>query len=631
MKIFQNNISQKSISFILIITVVFLTIGPILLLPKKVKAVGGCPVVVSASAPQSSGNKKDMFFRAIDKAYQKGGLAQATITAGEMVAQNATKIAESTAGVLLNSLLHQLAAQLTNDIVNWIQNGKEPRFISEGLMPYLKDTADKAVGNFIDQYLGAGWLCEPFDLDIKIALLDVPTFGTQVKCTLSDMGKNIQNFYDDFSQGGWKEWIELAKPQNNFYGALLLAQDEKARVKAEAEKEAEAEAQMGKGFLKFQDCIWYDKSGKKVAEQKNVRGEPSLPNDCKPDPKNPGKTIGGFDAPCKKSCQTLTPPSIISEMANETVTDFQKTIRQQIGAATVKAGPYQVYVQAIVNALINRVMKEGIGLLKGGPQPIPGYKNKGASISIPKTISPESVSQNKDDAKTLSAQLKLNKENLKNELLKEQKTNLALMKKIPPAYLNVTPDLDNVINICSSTPYSSYVTWANNKKDEINDSIIPSYNKRINQLKTVDIVKTINLVNDINTALASIQDYDNQADNWLAIHKEVNGEKNDPKLKAAETEMNKAKNKVITDTQKVLKSINGTVTSTDIKGLTNESMNTNTIIAGLAIDLEKERGIAAFPDPGTLYAELEATNNLKSEANTKINTCQDWIVEEDSV
>jgi len=71
-----------------------------------------------------------------------------------------------------------------------------------------------------------------------------------------------------FSKGGWKGWIELTKPQNNFYGALLLAQDEMNKVAAEAEEENRMDAQSGDGFLGTKDCTWYDASGNVIATQK---------------------------------------------------------------------------------------------------------------------------------------------------------------------------------------------------------------------------------------------------------------------------------------------------------------------------------------------------------------------------
>jgi len=486
----------------------------------------------------------------------------------------------------------------------------------------FSQATDNAIGNFIDQYLGAGWLCEPFDLDIKIALLDVPTFGEKAKCSLSDIVENINDFYDNFSKGGWKAWIELTKPQNNFYGALLLAQEEKMKVEAEAQKEVETDAQMGEGFLGQKDCRWWDAAGNLVEEQKDVRGIAKMPDVCKgkigEEPKVP--------LPCRVQCQTKNPSTVIKAMANESVTNFFGWINSAMGGAIAKSGPLQVYVQAIANALINRTIKEGLILLKGEPEPlyVPKYGDIGASTSIPEIIDPEQVLQNKTNAATLIGNLDTLNENVETKLLNEQKNNLAVLEGlILPVYSNIIPVLDEIQTACLSTPYSSYIDWADSQKNGIEENIIPDINERISQFK-LDISKSIETVNNIKTAIVSIQDYINKAEIWLNVYEKVNGELDNLELKTAETAMNAAENQAIKDTQEVLKEINGSVSSTDIIGLRQEVFDTNIIIITKAVNLEKERGNATWPEPGTLYAELESAQGLKSEANSKLNTCLNW-------
>jgi len=497
--------------------------------------------------------------------------------------------------------------------------------MTEGLGAYLNDAVDNATGNFIDQYLGGGWLCEEFDLDIKLALLDVPTFETQAKCSLSDIVDNVSDFYDDFSKGGWKGWIELTKPQNNFYGALLLAQGEMEKVATKAKEENKADAQSGDGFLGTKDCAWYDASGNVIATQQDVRGTPKLPDACKPNAE--GETPGVV-RPCSPRCETKNPSSVISAMANKSVTNMFDTFNDQISAATANAGPYQVYVQAIVNSLISRVITEGVGLLKGGPVPSPSYGDTGASSSIPDIVNPESVFASKDGAIALNAQLNLNKENLEQELLGEQTTNLGVLKLITPAYLSAISNLENVVSICAVTPYNANATWANAKIIDINNNIVPTNDQKIVQMETIDIPKTIDIINKINTTLILIQDYINKADNWLLVYEEINGEENNLQLNQAKIEMDQAENEAIIKTQGILTLINGTALSTDIEELTNEAMNANITIVGLAINLEEERGNNIFPGIGTLYAELENTDTIKSDADIKTQTCQTWIAQQ---
>ena len=647
MNIFQNNFSQKPIASFLIFTILCLIAGPVLFLPHKAQALAaGCPVI-------------DIANTAVGKAQLGKYVGQSTL---ETIWQSATDVPtmlaavsselkdawqkkwdymEWGAGVMLDLMLHQVLAMLTNDIVNWIENGTEPRFLTEGIGDYLKEAVDNAAGNFISQYLGGGWLCEPFDLDIKFALLDVRTFETDAKCSISDIVDNIDDFYNDFSKGGWKGWIELTKPQNNFYGTLLLAQAEKNKVEAEAEEEAKEDAISGEGFLSIKDCKWYDAKGTMVAEQKNVRGTPILPEECKgvvvKKGEKPPEKLPYL--PCTKKCQTKTPATVINELAKETVTDFQKTLRLQIAAATAKAGPFQVYVEAIANALVNRTMKEGFLLLTGQPEKhvsIPNYGDLGASEDIPEIISPEEIMQDKDNAISLLAQLNLIKQHIENSLLKEQKNNLAVLKLITPAYLDTIFILDQIPKTwpvgCLDTPYYiNYISWAESKKNGIEENLIPAIKEKIDQLELVEIPKTIDTSNDVNAAMISIQDYTNKADVWLKIYENLNDKSNtnDPALKTAQKDMDEAENKVITDTQEVLKTINNTVSSINLVGLTQEVQNTISDILYKANDLVNQRGMAIWPEPGTLYADLEAAQALKDEANGKLNTCQNWIPPEE--
>ncbi|MDD2730788.1 MAG: hypothetical protein PHW33_01545, partial [Candidatus Portnoybacteria bacterium] len=66
------------------------------------------------------------------------------------------------------TLKKQLMNMMVDDIVNWINGGGEPRFVSDW-GSFLSDAADQAGGQFIDQ-LSLGFLCENLAPTIKIAL-----------------------------------------------------------------------------------------------------------------------------------------------------------------------------------------------------------------------------------------------------------------------------------------------------------------------------------------------------------------------------------------------------------------------------------------------------------------------------
>ena len=223
----------------------------------------------------------------------------------------------------------------------------------------------------------------------------------------------------------------------------------------------------------------------------------------------------------------------------------------------------------------------------------------------------------------------MNKTNLENQLLVEQTTNLAVLNLIPPAYSNIIPDLNNTETACSvATPYISYSSWATTEIDDINNNIIPAYNAAINEMVTVDMVNTVNMINLVNTAITSNGNFQNEVDGWLIVYQTVNGDANNQLLIDATTQMNTALAKAILDTQNAILAINGAVSSTDLAGLYQEVLSLNQTIVLMAINVEIERGNSAFPDPGTLYAELETVDSIQSDAQSKTTTCLAWTAQQ---
>ena len=612
MILFQKSFSQKLTASILVICLVGSITGSVLLLPNKAQAQ--CTVYVAADATEVTHIGLQTAWESLKEVWRSAVLSENIIQTATLLWDKAQQLIKWALGVLLNTLLHQILAQLTNDIVNWIQNGDEPRFMTEGLGDYLWRAVDATGGDFVDRYLGGDWLCESFDLDIKTALLDVPTFEEEVKCSLSDIGVNFNEFSDDFSAGGWKGWVGLTKPNNNFYGAFLITQAEKMNKEAEAEEEVRTDAEMGEGFLSMKDCKWYDRRGILVAEQQDVRGIPPLPDICRP--------ANSTNTPCIHKCQTLTPASSVNRMANKASTNFFDQINAQISAATVKAGPFQVYVQAIINALINRVITEGIGLLKADNVPSPAYGNIGRSADIREITTPEDVILAETDAElTISYLISLKGE--LQDLLSEQQTNLALLNSLIPTYQGFIPVLNNVISACSGTPFGGYTTWAQDQINNINNNLIPSFNAQISQLED-DIAETILLIDDTDTTILLVQDFILAADNWLLIWEAVEGDPDAPELIAATNELNAAQALAITGIQVIVEEINGIAYSSSFTNLNGEIVNAVTNIVYTSLDLSNERGDPAWPLTGTLYGYLDAAADIQTTANEYIIACNNW-------
>ena len=177
-----------------------------------------------------------------------------SITSIFQKATNLEQLFEWAFKIAAESLKRQLLNMIVDQIVVWIQGGGTPKFITDW-PGFFRDAVDAAGGNFLKQ-LGLGLFCSPYNLTLRAAFIPIPKFSDRSACTLSQIGVNLDNFLNNFNNGGWAAWNEMVlKPQNNIYGAYLMAWDQYEIEKSAAAKAAEAEAQAGKGFLSVKRCI----------------------------------------------------------------------------------------------------------------------------------------------------------------------------------------------------------------------------------------------------------------------------------------------------------------------------------------------------------------------------------------
>jgi len=637
MFIFKRPFNQKSTALILTICIITSIVIPAMLYPQQAKSYSFTDWLHIAL---------QTIIQAIRVVWQAAMEYLDGIQAAIASWTKYKKILEWLMGVALNILLHQILSQLTNDIVNWIQNGTTPRFLTMGLDDWLGIAADNAIGNFIDQYLGIGWLCEPFDIDIKIALLKQPTFKEEARCSLSDIVDNIEDFYNDFSVGGWEGWIKLTEGGNNVYGAYLIAMDEVNKIENKEMKEKEAEIARGSGFFDPKDCIWFDANDKPIHLQvessgrryttgyKDVWGTASFPASppisCEPDPLGePFVTLGHHEddtpivGPCYKKCISHTPGKQISDTVSKTMNRFWDTINAQIGAATSKAGPLSIYVQAILTALVNRVLKEGYGLLFAQNEGIPGQGDLGAGEDIPEIFDPTEIAADKLAIGLLETKLDPLKSEL-NNLLKEQKENKNILDQILTEYETTKETLDKIldpINGCDS----STKAWATSQETDV-DAKITELEGEITAI-SAKITGTESAINGISIIIIpAIEDYYEKYSKYEEESKIAGGQYNpndlnDPLTKAL-TELDEAKEELIEQLQALLTDMTGSYVGETIPALTEEiGIFYISIPKDLIPALKAERGDQLTPASGTLYSRLEIANALTATANEYLGSC----------
>jgi hypothetical protein len=176
---------------------------------------------------------------------------------GTMVSAAKSAFSEdSIAWFLAREILHIF----TQEMVSWIRTGQfgGGSLFTTDLVGELFNAADNAAGHFLAQYRSEEWyqlLCSPFRPHIYLALGSgrVP-YIERARCTVTDIVSNLENFYTDFSNGGWAAWFASIEPQNNPYGLYLLSLEEKERREREGAFDIRQNFLAGGGFIGLKKC-----------------------------------------------------------------------------------------------------------------------------------------------------------------------------------------------------------------------------------------------------------------------------------------------------------------------------------------------------------------------------------------
>ncbi len=165
-----------------------------------------------------------------------------------------------------NSLQNSLLNKIGDTISDQSGGGKDPHFVTDWRNLILNSQGRGS--DLFRSILASSDLCPYFSNNLKnIFGADLfggvlknlsgniltnapgePSFQYLTKCSLSK-DTNVDAFRNDFTQGGWKAWLELQKPENNFTSVLGQAIVEKDNQTALAQKATEDQAIADQGAL----------------------------------------------------------------------------------------------------------------------------------------------------------------------------------------------------------------------------------------------------------------------------------------------------------------------------------------------------------------------------------------------
>ncbi len=355
-----SRIFKNSIVSVLIVT--FLVPVGLFLYPYKADAgTGTCAAIVAGAIASVTGASVAAAVTGVpvaDQGTQAGSAIQAGSGYGSffkdcVLIPIATRLAKA------------MLKNITSSIVDWINRGFEgkPSFIQD-LKGLTDDTIDQVVGDYIQNELGGGILCQPFSFQVKIAIAQsyLP-YRQRSSCTLTQIKNNASGLVNG-TNGGWDNWLQITtEPQNNVWGATILAQDAISAAVAEKLTLQNRKLDWSKGFRDQEIC----------AEAKDEDGKTISPNGIKiTDPR------------CKRT-RTSTPGTVIE---GQLQTALGSGIHQLELAEDIDA-----ILGALTNQLMSQVITGAQGLLGAGRNSNGSYQPTTYTQALGGTVTDPALNQ----------------------------------------------------------------------------------------------------------------------------------------------------------------------------------------------------------------------------------------------
>ncbi|MDP3769420.1 MAG: hypothetical protein U1A25_03170 [Candidatus Sungbacteria bacterium] len=237
---------------------------------------------------------------------------------------------------LIRVLVFSTLQSMTDEVMGWI-TGDEGRGVGfvKNLEQELANEVAARAEEFADHLNGVN-LCS---INLKQYLqlrLSVPQIGNyrrlnpQLSCKLTGIVDDIENFYNDFNNGGWDAFLNVALiPENNFYGASFIAEQNSLLAQASAASTLSEKARLGAGFKGVQLT-------KKSEVCETVTDEE-----------------GGAELYCYTEQEVTTPGKLISESLNKSLND---TSFDSVLGADELSELIDAFFSDVINALLGQLL-----------------------------------------------------------------------------------------------------------------------------------------------------------------------------------------------------------------------------------------------------------------------------------
>jgi len=426
----------------------------------------------------------DDVYDAAASAYESAGVWAETYLQIDDKVEKALKEALKWA---FTALKKKLLDMMVDQIITWINGGGKPTFVTDW-RAFLSKAIDDVGGNFVSEYLGAAFLCKNISPQIQIMLAKPKTFNTTAACTLSKIGTNLQNFFANFTTGGWKGWLAVSETQNNIYGMYFYAQDQKWSMEELAAKTGSTAAAAGAGFLGDQVCLRYYKF------LPDGEGELEKVFDTKSAPKKGEAPQPFTDANCTEWF-TRTPGKVAADSLSKVVgKDYDWLLQSK---------EYSEYVVAIADAVINRMIKEGIALIASAASSSgSGSVTIDYSTVMGGVADYQDATESKPYVEQIIPQAKLLKENL-GKVIIEYQANLVPLNQVSAIQRDAFNTLKNIAQEnCPIPGGANLQDLGTQVTSNCNNSTCPC------QIKTINLTKaSVPSFGDATFKVTTIEDY----------------------------------------------------------------------------------------------------------------------------
>jgi hypothetical protein len=260
------------------------------------------------------------------------GFGDTVIEVGENLYANRTKMIKEVAlDTIAWASKDKIIREIVNSTVTWINSGFQgsPAYITD-FDGFLTDVGDDITGIIINE-TGLDFLCDPFAVDIQLALENQFMEGDDLDCKLTDVTDNIGGSIDDISNTmgenwDWGAWVQITQnTSNNPFSSYIDATVRIQHTIFEKEQQQSTQIQWADGYMSIPFC-----ERNRVEENGTVH----------------------YD----EQCRIETPGKLISESLNEQLSWGGKEL--------ISADEIDEIVAALFAQLINKVF-EGEGGLRG--------------------------------------------------------------------------------------------------------------------------------------------------------------------------------------------------------------------------------------------------------------------------